>query len=254
MARARWLLLLLLCGCAFASAWIIEGRLREQPFLRAGPTELPAPPAVLTYGIPPLASETLLRDKALPAASNPAAVADGQASVNSANARASDDQGGDLRPVAAVAKGPAYKGLRSTDDHCIADQAEATADVIERAGAEAHALVIAALADPDEQVRMDAVQAASVAAVDLDPYLLESLVRYDPSPKVRAVALSTLVGSGWDEADPSPETSALLEEALTDPSREVSEFANRLLAALRDTAKPSVDEGLQGTETIDVER
>ena len=142
--------------------------------------------------------------------------------------------------------------------------AETSIEQIASAGDDAPGLIETALVDPDDRVRMNALQSASLNAIALDPTLLESLARDDPSPRVRSIALSILVGTTMTQEDEEPtdpvgdvlseDASAFVQQALLDPSPEVSEFARRLLAASRDLPSPSVDEFPQSEVTMEADQ
>jgi hypothetical protein len=134
----------------------------------------------------------------------------------------------------------AVEQLRDTADADPAVRAQAIAASIEHAGSDAGDLVASALVDPDEQVRMSAIGGAGTAAVDMDPGMLEVLFREDPSPRVRAMALNARVFPRRDDASAPAQDLELLEEALQDPSPEVSEFARQALETVRDAEEAAL--------------
>lgn len=121
-------------------------------------------------------------------------------------------------------------------------RALATAALIERNGPEAGELLTTALTDPDEQMRIQALNAALRVAVDLSPDLLKELARYDPSPTVRAMALVGLTDSDRNYATTNSDIWDVLEVARQDSAPEVSELATHLLETRNNLQERSEEE------------
>jgi len=100
----------------------------------------------------------------------------------------------------------------------------------------------AALADPDEQLRLRSLHAALQSGVEFPEALLHDVILRDPSPQVRAVALTGLADDGIEPA--APTQLALLNAARADPDPEVSALAAHLLDARR-RAAPATDSTAQ---------
>jgi len=108
-------------------------------------------------------------------------------------------------------------------------RALATAALIERSGNEAVEILNTALTDPEEQMRIQALNAALRVAVDLSPGLLKELAQYDPSPTVRAMALVGLTDGDRNDATTDSDVWEVVEVARQDSAPEVSELATQLL-------------------------
>lgn len=149
------------------------------------------------------------------------------------------EQGRALTPIPSPFEIPQGELQQHTQDPDVIVRASATAALIERSGNKALEVIMTALADPEEQVRMQALQAALHAAVDLAPGTLEDLARHDPSPTVRAIALEGLINRDSAKATTGTETWEILEFAKHDPAPEVSELAVYLIENLRNASQPT---------------
>jgi hypothetical protein len=121
-------------------------------------------------------------------------------------------------------------------------RALATAALIERSGNEGVEILNTALTDPEEQMRIQALNAALRVSVDLSPGLLQELAQHDPSPTVRAIALVGLTDGDRNDATTDSDLWEVVEIARQDSAPEVSELATQLLEIRRSNLQERSEE------------
>ena len=98
--------------------------------------------------------------------------------------------------------------------------------MIERKGSDSIADVLYALNDPNPNVRFSALSGALSISLRLPQGRLESLVQYDPSAYVRALALKAI---GEDPRSDKLTVRSMAQAALNDPDPGVQEQARDVL-------------------------
>jgi hypothetical protein len=103
-------------------------------------------------------------------------------------------------------------------------RSQAVKGLVERNSSNAADVVLRALADPDNEVAWEALYEAESTGVQLPANTLEDLVLHGGSPEIKVLALEGLKDN--------PESSAVAEQALTDPDPHVQSKAREILKEL----------------------
>lgn len=133
------------------------------------------------------------------------------------------DRGGSMEVMAKPAQ--SSSGLESADPQ---QRVAALHRLGQQSGSDSQEALIWALADPDDNVRQQALIAAQANGLPIPVETLETLLTSDPSEVVRGSALEAL--SLNPESDPY-RMQALLDQARRDPSEAVRELAANLLSS-----------------------
>jgi hypothetical protein len=115
------------------------------------------------------------------------------------------------------------------------ERARAVEVVIDRQGQQALEIVLEALEDAEEQVRYRALYKTLHTGLALPEDVLQWLLRADPSPVVRFLALEALASGPGASPEHLQEVAEL---ALHDPSVQVQSQAQDILEALETTRQP----------------
>lgn len=151
-----------------------------------------------------------------------------------------------LTPIPSSIEMHADELQQDAGDPDVLKRAWATATLIERNGDAALELVKTALADPEDQVRSQALAAALYAPVNLSAELLKEIAQHDPSPTLRTIALAALANADPNDGTEQWGVSEMLEIALRDPDPEVSELAAQLLDHRNSASDSEEDQAPQG--------
>jgi hypothetical protein len=129
----------------------------------------------------------------------------------------------------------------NTSDSDPQQRASATALVIENNGPEAEAVLQAALDDPEENVRMNALQASAVSAATIPIARLNDLALHDPSATVRVMAITSLLKQFEDGRISAADVTETVNLALNDSESSVAEVAKQIIASFDEAADGSAN-------------
>ncbi len=119
-------------------------------------------------------------------------------------------------------------------------RALAIASAIEQIGQGDKDVLLAALNDPEEIVRVNALQTADISAMTMPADVLTDLALHDPSATVRSMALASLLTS-YEEGRTSPNDIAYIADlAQNDPEPVVAELARQIISSLEAAPEESV--------------
>jgi hypothetical protein len=155
------------------------------------------------------------------------------------------DQGQKLASISLPRDSQSDECAQDVNDPDAFKRALAIKTLAERYGNAAAEVVKTSLADFDERVRIEALQAALNKSVDVPIEVLKEMVQYDPSALIRSIALAGLVNEaesgliapsvGWE----------ILDIAQRDSDPDVSKLAARITESWKEAAAESVASGTQ---------
>ena len=146
-----------------------------------------------------------------------------------------------LSPIPAVAISSNPQLALNTNDPEPHQRASAVRLAIEHNGQDAEDVLQTALDDPEEIVRINALQAATDSAIAMPMDRLNDLALYDPSAAVRSMAISSLLKQ-FEEGRIAPsDVASIVDLAQSDPEPIVSELANQIIASLDEIAEESAN-------------
>jgi type II secretory pathway component GspD/PulD (secretin) len=159
-------------------------------------------------------------------------------------------QGKKLAPVSPSIATRADENIQDiTDADSINKRASAITNMVEQQGSAATEIAKNALTDPDELIRIQALDAALRAQIDLPPDTLKDLAQNDASAKIRSIALAGLFDRSVNGSIGTSDILDTLATAQKDDDPEVSELAAQLMKSLEEpSAQPSEQESQEFQE------
>jgi type II secretory pathway component GspD/PulD (secretin) len=146
-----------------------------------------------------------------------------------------------LSPIPAVAIPSNPQLALNTNDPEPYQRASAVTLAIEHNGQDAEDVLQTALDDPEEIVRINALQAAIVSAIAMPMDRLNDLALHDPSTAVRSMAISSLFKE-FEEGRIAPsDVARIVNLAQSDPEPMVSELAKQIIASLDEDPEESAN-------------
>lgn len=126
--------------------------------------------------------------------------------------------------------------LDATNNPDAKQRAEALANTIQRNGPEAEAVLQTALDDSEQDVRINALQAATIIGLSISPDKLKELALYDPSETIRSMAIAYFLQQFTEGRIASSDVSDIANSALNDPAPVVADTAKQILASFDEAA------------------
>lgn len=152
-------------------------------------------------------------------------------------------QGKKFAPTSPPIAEHANETPQNTTDADPVKRASAIANLVEQQGSGATEIVQNALTDPDERIRIHALDAALRAQIDLPPDTFIDLAQNDASAKIRSIALVALFKRSEDGLIKSADMLETLVAAQKDNDPEVSDLAAQLMKSLEESlTEPSEQE------------
>lgn len=159
-------------------------------------------------------------------------------------------QGKKFAPISPSISAHADESIQNiTDADSVNKRASAITNMVEQQGSAATEIVKNALTDPDELIRIQALDAALRAQIDLPPDTLKDLAQNDASAKIRSIALAGLFNRSANGVIGSSDILDTLATAQKDDDPDVSELATQLMKSLEETpTEPSAQESQESQE------
>lgn len=128
---------------------------------------------------------------------------------------------------------------KDTMDSDPVKRASAIANLVDEQGNAAAEIVQNALTDPDENIRIHALDAALRARLDLPLDTLMDLAQNDASATIRSIALAGLFNRSEGDSIKSSDILEILLTAQKDDAPEVSELATQYMKSLEEASEPN---------------
>jgi type II secretory pathway component GspD/PulD (secretin) len=159
-------------------------------------------------------------------------------------------QGKKFAPISPpIATRGADESIQDITDADSVKRATAITNLVEQQGSAATEIVKNALTDPDELIRIQTLDAALRAQIDLPLDTLTDLAQNDASAKIRSIALAGLFNRSANGLIGSSDILDTLATAQKDDDPEVSELAAQLMKSLEETpTQPSEQESQESQE------
>lgn len=135
--------------------------------------------------------------------------------------------------------------LEATNTLAAQKRTEAVVSAIQKNGPEAESALQAALTDSEDDVRINALQAATLIGLDITSDQLKELALYDSSETIRSMAIGYLGQQLSAGRITEPDVVGIAHSSLNDPSPIVAETAKQILASLEEaesTAQADADD------------
>lgn len=135
--------------------------------------------------------------------------------------------------------------LEATNPLDAQNRAETAASTIQKNGPEAESALQTALNDSEDNVRINALQAATLINLDIPSDQLKEVALYDSSETMRSMAISYLRQQLSVGRITEPDVVEIANSSLNDPSPIVAETAKQILASLEEaesTAQADADD------------
>ncbi|WAK02804.1 HEAT repeat domain-containing protein [Methylobacter sp. YRD-M1] len=150
-----------------------------------------------------------------------------------------------ISPPIATLTNESIKDITDADS---VKRATAITNLVEQQGSAATEIVKNALTDPDELIRIQTLDAALRAQIDLPLDTLTDLAQNDASAKIRSIALAGLFNRSANGLIGSSDILDALATAQKDDDPEVSELAAQLMQSLEETPTESNEQESQESQ------
>lgn len=158
-------------------------------------------------------------------------------------------QGKKFAPISPPVATRTNENIKDITDADSVKRATAISNLVEQQGSAATEIVKNALTDPDELIRIQTLDAALRAQIDLPLDTLTDLAQNDASAKIRSIALAGLFNRSANGLIGSSDILDTLATAQKDDDPEVSELAAQLMKSLEETpTQPSEQEYQESQE------